>query len=324
MNIVLSRVAAIGAALSLVVGLGSCSSDDTASAQSGAQSGAPVVDRSGKGDFPEVTGGFGENPEIAAGGKDSFTQIAAKTLHEGSGAQVLEGDTVIVNYELALWDGTLVESSFDTPGNPVGFSLNQVIEGWRSGLAGQRVGDRVELVVPAQWGYGANAQGSIPANSTLVFVVDILNTSSAVEIDEGASANATESGAALPEGVTVTGEPGQEPSISYAEGAIAPAEPAVTPILTGTGPVVEEGDYILYKAVVSPFGAEDAQESSWGVEPLFIAADQGGVVGQNVGSRILITRVSQAPASDPAQSGASAPQVSVWVIDIVGVMKAEG
>ena len=50
----------------------------------------------------------------------------------------------------------------------------QVIDGWNQGLVGQTVGSQVLLVVPPSLGYGANAQGSIPANSTLVFVVDIL------------------------------------------------------------------------------------------------------------------------------------------------------
>lgn len=49
-----------------------------------------------------------------------------------------------------------------------------VIEGWLEGLKGQKVGSEVLLVVPPSLGYGDQAQGEIPANSTLVFVVDIL------------------------------------------------------------------------------------------------------------------------------------------------------
>lgn len=47
-----------------------------------------------------------------------------------------------------------------------------VIEGWLEGLKGQKVGSEVLLVVPPSLGYGDQAQGEIPANSTLVFVVD--------------------------------------------------------------------------------------------------------------------------------------------------------
>ena len=49
-----------------------------------------------------------------------------------------------------------------------------VIEGWLEGLKGQKVGSEVLLVVPPSLGDGDQAQGEIPANSTLVFVVDIL------------------------------------------------------------------------------------------------------------------------------------------------------
>ena len=48
------------------------------------------------------------------------------------------------------------------------------IQGWKDGLIGQTVGSQVLLVIPPDKGYGNKASGSIPANSTLVFVVDIL------------------------------------------------------------------------------------------------------------------------------------------------------
>jgi peptidylprolyl isomerase len=52
--------------------------------------------------------------------------------------------------------------------------LANLITGWQQGLAGQTVGSQVLLIVPPDLGYGANDNGSIPANSTLIFVVDIL------------------------------------------------------------------------------------------------------------------------------------------------------
>ena len=58
-----------------------------------------------------------------------------------------------------------------------GTRLSGVIPGWTQGLAGQTVGSQVLLVIPPDLGYGDQASGSIPANSTLVFVVDILAAS---------------------------------------------------------------------------------------------------------------------------------------------------
>ena len=49
-----------------------------------------------------------------------------------------------------------------------------MIPGWTQGLAGQTVGSQVLLVIPSELGYGAQGSGTIPADSPLVFVVDIL------------------------------------------------------------------------------------------------------------------------------------------------------
>ncbi len=104
------------------------------------------------------------------------TSLVVQPLIQGTGAKVASGQTVVVNYSVWLWDGTKFDSSWDRGATfPVqNIGQAQVIDGWNQGLVGQTVGSQVLLVVPPSLGYGATAQGSIPANSTLVFVVDIL------------------------------------------------------------------------------------------------------------------------------------------------------
>jgi len=65
-----------------------------------------------------------------------------------------------------------------------------VIPGWVQGLAGMRVGGRRELIIPPALAYKNQANGTIPANSTLIFVIDLLGLTPA-------------SGAAAPTGATV-------------------------------------------------------------------------------------------------------------------------
>ena len=78
------------------------------------------------------------------------------------------------HYTGMLLDGTVFDSSWDR-GSPSTFSLQGVIPGWTQGLAGQTVGSQVLLVIPAELGYGEQGSGgTIPPNSPLVFVVDIL------------------------------------------------------------------------------------------------------------------------------------------------------
>ena len=94
------------------------------------------------------------------------------------GAEVTKEQTVTVQYAGCLLDGTSFDSSWSR-GTPTSFPLNGVIPGWTNGIAGQKVGSQVLLVVPADQGYGDQENGAIPANSTLVFVVDILGAEAA-------------------------------------------------------------------------------------------------------------------------------------------------
>jgi FKBP-type peptidyl-prolyl cis-trans isomerase len=106
------------------------------------------------------------------------TDLVVQPLVEGDGPEVTKDQTVTVQYAGCLLDGTSFDSSWSR-GTPTSFPLNGVIPGWTNGIAGQKVGSQVLLVVPADQGYGDQENGAIPANSTLVFVVDILEAKAA-------------------------------------------------------------------------------------------------------------------------------------------------
>ncbi len=82
-------------------------------------------------------------------------------------------DKVRVHYTGWLTDGTLFDSS-RTRGNPSEFFLNQVVPGWTEGLQLMAVGDRAKLTIPSALGYGSRAKGKIPADSVLIFDVELL------------------------------------------------------------------------------------------------------------------------------------------------------
>lgn len=89
----------------------------------------------------------------------------------GEGKEATSGNTVIVDYTGAVaTTGKIFQSSKDT-GQPATLSLDQVIEGWKEGIPGMKVGGERRLIIPAAKAYGANPpQGSgIPANADLVF-----------------------------------------------------------------------------------------------------------------------------------------------------------
>ncbi|MEU3605035.1 FKBP-type peptidyl-prolyl cis-trans isomerase [Streptomyces sp. NPDC035033] len=126
-------------------------------------------------DLPKVgTNTDGKAPSLTVPKADAPTKLVSNYVIEGKGEAVKSTDTLTVQYQGVLWkDGKKFDSSYDR-GAPATFQLAGVIPGWSKGLEGKKVGSRVLLVVPPADGYGDQAQGPIPAKSTLVFTVDIL------------------------------------------------------------------------------------------------------------------------------------------------------
>ncbi len=93
----------------------------------------------------------------------------------GTGAEAVPGKQVTVNYVGMLENGQVFDASANH-GQPFTFTLGvgQVIAGWDEGVAGMKVGGKRHLVIPADKAYGAQAVGSIPANSTLIFDVELV------------------------------------------------------------------------------------------------------------------------------------------------------
>jgi FKBP-type peptidyl-prolyl cis-trans isomerase len=102
-------------------------------------------------------------------------ELMSEDLMVGEGPEATSGAKVTVHYTGTLTDGTKFDSSVDR-GQPFTFTLGagQVIKGWDQGVAGMRVGGRRRLTIPPELGYGARSVGSIPANSTLIFEVELL------------------------------------------------------------------------------------------------------------------------------------------------------
>jgi hypothetical protein len=93
----------------------------------------------------------------------------------GKGSLVAPGATVVVHFTGRLVDGRKFDASRDhTPPRPLTCSLEDVIAGWQEGLPGMRVGGQRKLVIPPGLAYGERAREKIPANSTLIFDVEVL------------------------------------------------------------------------------------------------------------------------------------------------------
>ncbi len=94
---------------------------------------------------------------------------------EGTGTKAQRNSQVTVHYEGRLLDGTIFDSSYKR-GEPITFQLGnrQVIPGWEEGIPQFSVGGKGTLLIPSPLAYGPNAVGAIPANSVLVFDIELV------------------------------------------------------------------------------------------------------------------------------------------------------
>lgn len=131
----------------------------------------PVVQGSGS----KVTGlDFSKAPKKAP------TQLQVIPLVKGDGPVAKAGRLVTFNYYGAVWGSKKPFDSSFTRGAPVpfGVGVNGLIPAWDKLIPGLKQGSRVLIVAPPKEGYGSRAQRGIPANSTLIFVVDVLGVDS--------------------------------------------------------------------------------------------------------------------------------------------------
>jgi FKBP-type peptidyl-prolyl cis-trans isomerase FkpA len=108
------------------------------------------------------------------GAKKTDSGLVYTIEKEGSGAQPTAADTVKVNYEGKLTDGTVFDSSYKR-NEPVEFPLGGVIKCWTEGVQKLKVGGKAKLVCPSDIAYGDRGKPpTIPGGATLVFEVELL------------------------------------------------------------------------------------------------------------------------------------------------------
>ena len=114
--------------------------------------------------------------------KKTPSGLGYEIIEMGSSNVPGENSNVVVSYEGKLIDGTVFDSS-KNHGAPAQFNLSKVIPGFREGLQKIGKGGKARLYIPAELGYGEQLVPGIPANSTLIFDVEI------IDIDPAGSAS---------------------------------------------------------------------------------------------------------------------------------------
>ena len=107
--------------------------------------------------------------------KTTKSGVVYETLKEGTGAEIQSGQRAVINYEGKLENGQIFDSTTNrTPGNFRVGKGGEVIKGWNEAIPGMKIGEKRRLTIPAKAAYGSTARPKIPANSTLIFEVELL------------------------------------------------------------------------------------------------------------------------------------------------------
>ncbi|WP_293780574.1 FKBP-type peptidyl-prolyl cis-trans isomerase [uncultured Aeromicrobium sp.] len=236
-------------------------------------------------------------PTVNVGSDFAVDETESEVLEEGSGDEVVEGDTVKVNYIAVNGrTGKEFDNSYAND-RPMVLTLNETaLPGFSKGLADKKVGSRVLIAVTGEDG-ASLLQGpsdlGLEETDTMVFLFDIVE-----KIPPEASGAEQELGPDSPE--VRYDDDGHPTGVSKTDNSPATFEgrAAAQVLIKGEGDVVESGQTIVTQYVGSRYPDGEVFDSSWERQaPATFAIGQGQVipcwdqtlVGQTVGSRVLLT-----------------------------------
>lgn len=292
--------------------------DDSGSDSAQMKNGVPAITKGAK---------FGEKPTLSKGKGDPPKQLKVEVISEGKGPTLKAKDVAQVNYYGQVWDGKEPFDESFSKGKTFDVTLGagMVIKGWDQGLQGQKVGSRVELVIPPDLGYGAQGSGDkIKPNATLVFVVDIV---------KGASVPVSATGKEVPQDdkdlpKIGTNTDGKEVSVTVPKDTAAPTKLVSNYVLESDGPVVKDTDTVVVKFNGKTWKDDKTFESTyatdtvvtWPLSDLSVKGLKEGILGKKAGSRVLLVIPPDQAFGDKEQGTIPANSTLVFSLDILAVM----
>ncbi|MEU9255973.1 FKBP-type peptidyl-prolyl cis-trans isomerase [Streptomyces sp. NPDC048270] len=292
--------------------------DDSGSDSAQMKNGVPAITKGAK---------FGETPTLSQGKGEPPKDLKVETVSEGDGPALKKGDIAQVNYLGQVWDGKEPFDASFGKGKPfdVTIGAGMVIKGWDQGLEGQKVGSRVELVIPPALGYGEQGSGDkIKPNATLVFVVDIVKGTSVPASATGKEV--AQDNKDLPKVGTNTD--GKEVAVTVPKDTAEPGKLVSNYVLEGDGAVVKDTDNVVVKFNGKTWKDDKTFESTytsdttvtWPMEQLSVKGLKEGLLGKKVGSRILLVIPPDLAFGDKEQGTIPAKSTLVFSLDILAVM----
>jgi peptidylprolyl isomerase len=272
---------------------------------------APAETKSSSLDDVKVTGAFGEKPTVTFKPAYVGTEETFKVISEGDGPEVTEGQRVTLDYvAISGADGSELDSTFGQTPQAVTASHTSLTAALADGLVGQHVGSRVLV---------AGDQTQAQPAAWVLFVFDI---KSAETLPTSASGTPQTPKAGFP---TVTVDNGV-PKIATPTGN-PPTTLETEVLIKGNGPAITSGQTVTmhYTGIIWATGKEF--DSSWAGDPVdfpvgdgqVIAGFDEGLVGQTVGSRVLLVIPPDKGygSGGNSQAGIGGTDTLVFVVDLL-------
>jgi peptidylprolyl isomerase len=245
-----------------------------------------------------------DKPEVSIP-DDAPTELTVTVLDEGDGPAAATGDTVVVNYVgVRSSDGVEFDNSWDRyEPFPIVLGSGSVITGWEEGLVGVEEGARVQLDIPSDLAYGAEARGDlIGPNEDLTFVIDV-------------------------EAVIQQPDPADAPTEAGVDASDCAQEVSSVDLIEGDGTELEAGQTAVLNLVLFRGDNLVQLDSTWGSAPIEIPMDETGfpglveaMPGMKVGGRRAVTippELGFGPDGNPTM-GLPRNTDIVVVVDLVG------
>jgi FKBP-type peptidyl-prolyl cis-trans isomerase len=273
-----------------------------------------------------VTGVLNQAPKVIIPKAKGSGELVTKTLIQGSGAPFSSESTqaVLGNYVVYDWSGTTSKelgTSYGSGSQSV--FTGALLTGLKTALVGQKMGSRVLAVIPPKDGFGsAGTSEGIGANDTLVFVVDMND----VFPGSLTAQQTSNGGGALPTVTAPAKDSTTGPAIKINSKATPPKTLQVKVLAKGTGAVVKSGQSLVVQYTGMIWRTGQVFDSSWArgtPNDLSLASLipgwQKGLVGQTVGSRVLlvIPPADGYGKSGQSQAGITGTDTLVFVVDIL-------
>jgi FKBP-type peptidyl-prolyl cis-trans isomerase len=277
--------------------------------------------------LPSVTGDFGKTPVVTLPSTKPSGQFVVHTVIQGTGPTVSSSDFAVFNYSVVDWTtGKTLAAAYGKGGAPELLQPTQaVLPGLEDAVVGHKVGSRVVSIAPpgaatGQMSATALQQNGVGAKDTLVFVVDV---NQAVGTKDAVQGTQSASPADMP---SVVATAGKAASFTIPDSARKPKSLQTAVLIKGTGEKVTAGQTIVVQYTGATLANGKVFDSSWTDQGAFatpigtgqvIPGWDQGLVGQTVGSRVLLSIPSNLAYGAKGQGPIPANAPLVFVVDIL-------